>query len=265
MSDRGWAWMRLCIVVKTYPNPSVKYQETVCTAGVTEDGRWIRLYPVAFRYLAEEQQYRKFDWVRVKVRRHEEKDFRPESYRPDNDSLSVEGHLGTEHDWRERRRLLLPTASDSLEVLQAAYDRDRTSLGLFKPHSVDFEIVPETEEWAPEVKELFRQTSLFGPQPKPLEPLPVRFRYVFTCHDARCRGHDLSITDWEIAQSYRKWRHMYEAHILEQKIKETWLQEMFQRRDGYFIVGTRFPYRSFMIIGVFSPPRVDREQLMIWE
>jgi hypothetical protein len=40
------------ITVKTYPNPSETYGETVCVAGVRLDrGRpeWIRLYPVKFR------------------------------------------------------------------------------------------------------------------------------------------------------------------------------------------------------------------------
>ncbi|MYF20247.1 MAG: hypothetical protein F4218_06430 [Synechococcus sp. SB0677_bin_5] len=32
--------------VKTYPTLSQKYGETVCTAGVREDGSWMRLYPL---------------------------------------------------------------------------------------------------------------------------------------------------------------------------------------------------------------------------
>lgn len=30
----------ICILVKAYPQPSQKYEETVCCAGVTEDGRF---------------------------------------------------------------------------------------------------------------------------------------------------------------------------------------------------------------------------------
>jgi hypothetical protein len=40
---------RVLITVKTYPNPSKSYQETVCTAGIDEDKNWIRIYPVNFR------------------------------------------------------------------------------------------------------------------------------------------------------------------------------------------------------------------------
>ena len=48
---------RVFITVKTYPNISDKYAELVCTAGILEDGTWIRLYPVPFRLLKKEQQF----------------------------------------------------------------------------------------------------------------------------------------------------------------------------------------------------------------
>lgn len=54
---------RVLITVKTYPTLSRKYGETVCTAGVRDDGSWVRIYPVPFRRLDEAEQYRKFDWL----------------------------------------------------------------------------------------------------------------------------------------------------------------------------------------------------------
>ena len=54
---------RVLITVKTYPTLSRKYGETVCTAGIREDGSWVRIYPVPFRRLGEAQQYEKYDWV----------------------------------------------------------------------------------------------------------------------------------------------------------------------------------------------------------
>ena len=44
---------RVLITVKTYPTLSRRYGETVCTAGVREDGSWVRIYPVPFRRLDE--------------------------------------------------------------------------------------------------------------------------------------------------------------------------------------------------------------------
>ncbi len=48
--------IKVLITVKTYPIPSARYDELVCTAGVTETGDFIRLYPVNFRDLPFSQQ-----------------------------------------------------------------------------------------------------------------------------------------------------------------------------------------------------------------
>lgn len=80
---------RIYILVKTYPTISREYSELVCTAGILEDGGWIRLYPVPFRKLELEQKYPKFSWIEVEVERNTA-DFRPESYRPNLASLVVE-------------------------------------------------------------------------------------------------------------------------------------------------------------------------------
>lgn len=42
---------RVLVTVLTYPTPSDKYIETVCTAGITEDYQWIRIYPLRLRLL----------------------------------------------------------------------------------------------------------------------------------------------------------------------------------------------------------------------
>lgn len=41
--------------------------ELVCTAGVNESGDWRRLYPIRFRMLYDEQQYRKFQWIEADI------------------------------------------------------------------------------------------------------------------------------------------------------------------------------------------------------
>ena len=52
--------MRVLITVKTHPIPSSKYDELVCTAGVTETGDFVRLYPINFRDLSYDKQYKKY-------------------------------------------------------------------------------------------------------------------------------------------------------------------------------------------------------------
>jgi hypothetical protein len=72
---------KILITVKTYPVSSKKYDELVCTAGITEDGKWIRLYPVEFRKLPYASQYKKYDLIEAKVEKRT-KDFRKESFNP---------------------------------------------------------------------------------------------------------------------------------------------------------------------------------------
>ena len=80
---------RVFILVKTYPTISEKYSELVCTAGVLEDGSWIRLYPMPFRLLNDDQKYPKYAWVKMNAERNTS-DFRPESYRPDITTIEIE-------------------------------------------------------------------------------------------------------------------------------------------------------------------------------
>jgi len=58
---------RIYITVKTYPTLSEKYDELVCTAGICEDGSWIRLYPLPFRKLDNEQKYKKYQWIEADI------------------------------------------------------------------------------------------------------------------------------------------------------------------------------------------------------
>ena len=46
---------RVLITVMTYPHPSVSYRELVCTAGITDNYNWVRLYPIDYRYMPPEK------------------------------------------------------------------------------------------------------------------------------------------------------------------------------------------------------------------
>ena len=71
--------MKILITVKTYPALSTKYGETVCTAGITEEGKWIRIYPLPFRKLDYDKRFNKYDWVELELKRNTN-DFRRWGY-----------------------------------------------------------------------------------------------------------------------------------------------------------------------------------------
>lgn len=160
------AKQRICIVAKTYPQPSRKYDELVCTAGITQDGNWIRLYPVPFRKLMEDKQYSKFHWIECDIERREG-DFRPESHKlKAPDAIRIVGEITTGRDgtWPARRDLILQSVYTSRDALvRDAYDDGkRTSLAMFKPtEMLDF-VVEECEErnWKQDVLEDIKARSM---------------------------------------------------------------------------------------------------------
>jgi hypothetical protein len=101
--------LKVLIAVKTYPIPSAKYDELVCTAGVTERGDFIRLYPINFRDLPFSRQYRKYQWIEVRAEKHRGRDVRKESYRPDCATIRILGKpISTNPgNWSERARYVL--------------------------------------------------------------------------------------------------------------------------------------------------------------
>ena len=79
--------INILIVVKTYPEISRKYTETVCTAGVLADSKtFVRLYPIRFRYLEGALQFKKYQWIRANITKAIS-DPRPESYNIAPDSI----------------------------------------------------------------------------------------------------------------------------------------------------------------------------------
>ena len=116
---------RVLVTVKTYPQPSQKYDELVCNAGFVlgEDGKWkwIRIYPVRFRQLPYDQQYKKYEWIELNLKRKWD-DFRQESYMPElgvDEPIDAGMSLGTGRDrsWSERKRYVLREVFDSMTEL----------------------------------------------------------------------------------------------------------------------------------------------------
>ena len=98
---------RVFIVVKTYPTISRKYDELVCTAGILDEGSWVRIYPFPFRKLEYEQRYRKYQWITLPLSKNTS-DIRPESYKVDDITQAVAdgSPIGTGQAGAERKRII---------------------------------------------------------------------------------------------------------------------------------------------------------------
>ena len=250
---------RLLVTVKTYPHPSKAYQELVCTAGMREDGSFVRLYPVDFRYRPLHQWYEKYQWIEVDITKNS-KDPRPESYRPNLDTIRILSEpLSTKNYWEERKRIVLAHPLQTMCTLRAAFDQDRTSLGIIKPQQItELRVEPDSREWDQKHQEALAQYSLFDQQKKPLTKIPYRFSYRFICDDT-CSGHEMTITDWELGALYLK---EVERFGSEERAVTSVRMKFFDEicasdRDTHFFVGTTYSvYNSWIVLGTFYPKRI---------
>lgn len=253
--------MDVLVLVKAYPQPSAKYQESVCVAGLRVDGpelEWIRLYPVQFRLLHTDLQFDKYDVIRVRVKRPTSGDKRRESFTPIIDSITKIDHLDTKHGWAKRIPYVDRVRIDSMCELQRRQREDGTSLGVFRPAEfTNFEITPTSPEWDAGRQAILGQGNLLDPAPKlPLEKIPFEFHFSFTCDDTACNGHRMSLIDWELGQSYRRTAGRPEDERVN-LLMEKWRDVVCgPTRDTHFFAGTLAKRRhQFVLLGAFWPPK----------
>jgi len=269
---------KVLIVVKTYPTLSKKYDELVCTAGILEDGSWVRIYPLPFRKLEYENRYKKYQWMTLPlVKNHS--DSRPESYKVgDISKISLGDSIDTKDGWNERKKVILEnnTIYRNLDELIKKAHNNELSLAIFKPTEILDLVVEETErEWNQEnldsLKQKANQFSLFDSVEKVekefliVDKLPYKFSYHFK--DEAGRKSTLMIEDWEIGALY--WNTLKFSNNDENKainlVRKKYLDE-FSKKDIYLFLGTTRQYHSwaknpFVIIGVFYPPIKTQESL----
>ena len=257
---------RALIVVRTYPVPEEDGVESSCTAAVTENGEWLRLFPMPYRYLPQNQRFQKYQWIEVTVTKSS--DPRPESYRPKDDSIKIlSSPLPSDNNWQARKNVLFPLKAPSLCALDRRREQNgHPTLGFFRPKTIErLQVVAAVPpDWTAAQLAILRQEHLFQKRPsRELEKIPFYFRYQFSCDDDTCTGHALMCTDWEMGESYRSWRQQY-GEEWEEKFRQRYETEMIHERDTHFFVGTfkQYPW-SWIIIGLFYPPLRAQTEMFV--
>jgi len=265
------ALTRVLITVTTYPLPSRSYDELVCTAGILENGQWIRIYPVPLQFLRGLRkdgkiESFKYNWIELDLKKRTD-DFRPESHSPiDYNFSNVEtlGKIGTENNWVERKTFCITNVyTNKAKLLEASQGPTNVSLATFKPAKlVSFNIEADEKEWKNEWKELRKQGSLFDADKSPeiqIRKLPYKFSYTFL--DDVGISSSLMIEDWEIGALYWKCLKIAEGDKNKalQKVREMYETKFFKEKEIYLFLGTtkewhmRRGRNPFVIIGVFYP------------
>lgn len=267
---------KVLITVKAYPKPSSKYDELVCTAGLLDGEKWVRIYPVPFRFIGDGQRYPKYSWVYLDLVRSE-KDFRPESYSPKmglDEEFKVGKRLGTDDAWSARKSYVLKEVFHSMsDLIDLAYGEEHKSLATLKPKEiVGLDIEETTREW----KEKWRNTALQSSfadldqsgeaeQRDLVKKVPYNYYYRFMT-EGENRPRRLKIEDWEIGALY--WNCLRRTNgdekAANELVREKYWDDFVQNKDLYFFLGTTLQFHSrhapnpFIIIGVFYPPKTDQ-------
>ena len=270
---------KVLITVTTYPLPSRSYDELVCTAGILENGDWIRIYPVPLSFLIDMKgsgkvKNVKYTWIELDLRKRTD-DFRPESHSPVNynfKDIAVGETINTANNWTIRKELCLNKVyTNKSQLIKDSKAPKNVSLATFKPTKVSgIEIEEDEREWKDEWTELRKQTSLFEtikPIEKLIPKLPYKFYYRFI-DDAGVESR-LMIEDWEIGALY--WNCLRNSNgdefIALEKVKQQYEENFINNKDLYFFLGTTMEWHRrrasnpFVIIGVFYPKKDQQLKL----
>jgi hypothetical protein len=205
---------QVTILVKALPQPSKKYGETVCCAGVTPEGNWKRLYPIRFRHLQGDQSFKRWDIVDFKYGQPL-RDRRDESCHVYEDSIAVVGVTPEREKSRMIERILVSSASEAAQRKQ--------SLALIRPKNTKFLFKKKPDGIVQKEREAFKraasQGSFFDKDLAALSPSTYRFGFQFEDSSGR---HAYQCGDWEVnAMFYNGSRRMGENAALE------WMNETF--------------------------------------
>lgn len=260
---------RVLITVKATPQPSEKYGDTVCVAGIRLDGdtpTWIRLYPIAFRYLGDDAQFAKYDIIELNVRRRDS-DSRSESYTPEEGSWKKIEHLPP---WTPRHQIMQGVQSTTTcELMRAAsVDHAAPSLGLVYPREVlGLKFAPHGPWDQGQLRKMAaridREASALipsGPLPKVLVAPRLKVQYQYLCGEPTCTSHVGRILDWELTSLQNRYARADDDE-LKKVITDRFLTMMFdpKRQSGLFLGNFELAQRraKFSVLGVYYPSRDD--------
>jgi hypothetical protein len=249
--------LEVMVNCKTYPAVSTKYIETVCTGGIERDGRFIRLYPVPFRFLDDKEQYERWDVIQVRAYK-DKKDQRPESWHLEaGTEIKVLQHVGSEQqrwDWMSKG-----VFSSTVEMEEKGLTN-----GLVEIEPVELHWEPEQKKWSSGQLNVFNQGNLFHNREtlKALaDRVPWQFKLKFR-EKSTGREFDQKVLAWSYYQGYRRQLQRLgdEIKALEAVRDRVHQSILSPDRCIYVIFGTHSRFGNWMISGVYHLPRAVRDR-----
>lgn len=238
---------RALILVKALPH-AARVGETVCCAGITEQGEWRRQFPIRFRHLRDEKKFSRWQWIEYQWRKPTD-DLRTESRRVQEETI-ITGSFMKE---RERAGFLQPLIVGST----AEASSQGKSLALIRPRNIKFSWKKKTASAIEKEREVYaaaaRQKSFFDEDLDALEPCPYEFYFHYDAEDG---SHENTCQDWETSAMFWSLKKQYGESKALQRM-DTVFNVEYPRKGMAFAMGTHSRYPSWLLIGVI---RLDVEE-----
>lgn len=248
---------RLLVLGKSSPIVSKSYEHLVCIAGITEKGEWRRIYPIPWKafWKTSGTKFKKKSWIEYELVSD-----KPSNHRVESRKLYWKSITPLHEEKFSTIKKLLDERLTTLEDLQSRSHRE-VSLGVIKPIIKDFR--EDEHKHYEELKRKQTQLDLSGESVVKIAIPEKQFSYVFDCNPSGCGGHDIMCEDWELGElyrhceAYRKKGKYPDRKTVFEKVKRRMVDDMLEKKELYFIVGTHNVYGTYLIISLLYPKKTD--------
>ncbi len=239
---------RVTILVKALPQPSKKYAETVCCAGLNSSGKWLRLFPVRFRHLQENQMFKRWNVVEFSYR-PPTSDRRPESCHVFEDSIRVVGKVTKPKSKSD----LVETAIVASEIEAASRGH---SLAIVEPQNIRFKAKRLSQSEIAHIKSSYEhvshQFSMFDSELAEFEPSPFEFIIAFEDGSGK---HEKKCGDWEVHAMFRKFSRLYGENEALEKMEHIFCHEYPSKGVKFALGNMQSRPQIWQLLGII---RVDK-------
>ena len=219
----SWRKETVLILVKAAPNWSKKYKEyEICTAGISQDNGWRRLYPFPEDVMIQ-KDIKVWDIIEVETKDPTD-DPRPESRKINGKSIK---RINRIEDRDERRKFLSSITELSLDIPI----EEKRSFTLIKPRIEAFKIKKKPEEPI----QITLNGKIFNQSPYGDVRLIYRWRCPRPCQVCKTHSHITECFDWGANVLYKRYEDEKEAR---NKTKEMCYYKMVYDFDTWFALGT---------------------------
>lgn len=245
---------RVTILVKASPQPSRKHSETVCCAGIDDNGNWKRLFPIRFRQLSGDQSFKRWNIVSFESSKPND-DHRAESCRVHEESISIVGRVKT---GREKSSIVDSRiiGSEIQAIAQGA------SLAVIRPRNAELKWRKRSARELDDARGAFAnqvaQLSLLDQELPAYEPCPFEFKMHYDDEDG---PHKKTCADWETdATFFNLSKELEETQVLNH-LRDTYCNQYVKKGLVFALGNIKKRPQTWQLLGIFPVEPSEQQSL----